>query len=548
MGIAGKAADNADDAASIAGCVAGAKHVRSVAELYGVPVVLHTDHCQKAWFPWFDGMLKANEEYFAKNGVPLFSSHMLDLSEEPLEENIALCKDYLEKFAKMGILLEFELGVTGGEEDGVDNTDVDASRLYTQPEEVFYAYEELSKVPNGAFTCAASFGNVHGVYAPGNVELRPVILHNSQKYIAEKIGSEDPKPMRFVFHGGSGSSKEDIQYAIEAGVIKMNIDTDTQWAFWDGLRQYESKYHDYLQGQIGNPEGDDKPNKKFYDSRCWVRESEITMCARVIESCTDLKNSVKLIFSRHGESEWNVANRFTGWVDVDLSPKGVEEAKGAGTLIKEEGIKVDVCFTSVLKRAMRTGALALEMAGQTSVPVKNSWRLNERMYGALQGLDKKETVQKHGAEQVLIWRRSFDLPPPPIEKDHQYYTGKEDKYKGLSDADIPVTESLKDVIARVMPYWKESIEPELKAGRTVLVAAHGNSIRAIVKMLEGISDEVIPTLEIPTATPLVYDLDCNLKPIPSKSAVAPLKYGRYLGDAEKIKAATEAVKNQTKVG
>jgi len=286
--IAGKAADNADDKASIAGCVAGAKHVRAVAELYGVPVVLHTDHCQKAWLPWMDGLVEANEEYFKVHGEPLFSSHMLDLSEESLEENIGICKDYLEKFAKMGILLEFELGVTGGEEDGVDNTDVDASRLYTQPEEVFYAYEELSKVPNGAFTCAASFGNVHGVYAPGNVELRPVILHNSQKYIAEKLGSDDPKPMRFVFHGGSGSSKEDIQYAIEAGVIKMNIDTDTQWAFWDGLREYEAKYHDYLQGQIGNPEGEQKPNKKYYDPRMCLRAGEESMAQRLCQAASDL--------------------------------------------------------------------------------------------------------------------------------------------------------------------------------------------------------------------------------------------------------------------
>lgn len=235
-----------------------------------------------------DGLVEANEEYFKVHGEPLFSSHMLDLSEESLEENIGICKDYLEKFAKMGILLEFELGVTGGEEDGVDNTDVDASRLYTQPEEVFYAYEELSKVPNGAFTCAASFGNVHGVYAPGNVELRPVILHNSQKYIAEKLGSDDPKPMRFVFHGGSGSSKEDIQYAIEAGVIKMNIDTDTQWAFWDGLREYEAKYHDYLQGQIGNPEGEQKPNKKYYDPRMCLRAGEESMAQRLCQAASDL--------------------------------------------------------------------------------------------------------------------------------------------------------------------------------------------------------------------------------------------------------------------
>jgi fructose-bisphosphate aldolase class II len=259
--IAGKSVDNTDDVASIAGTIAGAKHVHEVAALYGVPVVLHTDHCQKAWLPWIDGLVTASEAHFAETGKPLFSSHMLDLSEEPLEENIAICKTYLERFAKVGILLEFELGVTGGEEDGVDNTDVDSSRLYTQPEEVYYSYEQLSQVKGGAFTCAASFGNVHGVYAPGNVDLQPKILKNSQAYVKEKIGSDDDKPMRFVFHGGSGSSVEDIQEAISYGVIKMNIDTDTQWAFWDGLRAYEAKYHDYLQGQIGNPEGDDKPNK-----------------------------------------------------------------------------------------------------------------------------------------------------------------------------------------------------------------------------------------------------------------------------------------------
>ncbi len=286
--IAGKAADNKNDAASIAGCVAGALHVRQVAALYGVPVILHTDHCQKAWLPWMDGLLDANEQYFKEHGEPLFSSHMLDLSEEPLEENIAICKKYLERMAKIGILLEFELGVTGGEEDGVDNSDVDSSRLYTQPEEVFYAYKELSKVPNGAFTCAASFGNVHGVYAPGNVSLQPVILHNTQKYISEQLGGDETKPMKFVFHGGSGSSREEIRYAIEAGVIKMNIDTDTQWAFWDGIRKYEAKYHDYLQGQIGNPEGPEKPNKKYYDPRMPLREGETTMAARLVQAAEDL--------------------------------------------------------------------------------------------------------------------------------------------------------------------------------------------------------------------------------------------------------------------
>lgn len=287
--IAGKAADDTDDAASIAGCVAAAKHVHEVAALYGVPVILHTDHCQKAWLPWMDGLIAANEEFYKEKGYPLFSSHMLDLSEEPLEENIGICKEYMEKFAKLDILLEFELGVTGGEEDGVDNSDVESSRLYTQPEEVWYAYEQLSQVPNAAFTCAASFGNVHGVYAPGNVDLKPVILHNTQKYFAEKLNDGEEKPMKFVFHGGSGSSVEDIQYAIEAGVIKMNIDTDTQWAFWDGVREYESKNHDYLQGQIGNPEGEDKPNKKYYDPRMCLRAGEESMAARLCKAAEDLK-------------------------------------------------------------------------------------------------------------------------------------------------------------------------------------------------------------------------------------------------------------------
>lgn len=286
--IAGKTLKNDGDSASVAGCIAGAKHVREVAKLYGVPVVLHTDHCQKSWLPWIDQLMDANEAYFAEHGEPLFSSHMLDLSEEPLEENIAICKKYLERMAKCNVLLEFELGVTGGEEDGVDNSDVDNDKLYTQPEEVYYAYKELGSVPNGYFTCAASFGNVHGVYAPGNVELRPIILHNTQKYIQEKEGCEDTKPMMFVFHGGSGSSTEDIQYAIEAGVIKMNIDTDTQWAFWDGMRAYEAKYHDYLQGQIGNPEGADKPNKKYYDPRMPLRAAEEAMADRLVKAAQDL--------------------------------------------------------------------------------------------------------------------------------------------------------------------------------------------------------------------------------------------------------------------
>jgi len=286
--IAGKAADNTDDAACIAGSVAGALHCRAVAKLYGVPVILHTDHCQKAWLPWFDGMLKANEEYFEANGEPLFSSHMLDLSEEPLEENIAICKKYLERMAKVNLLLEMELGVTGGEEDGVDNSNVDSSRLYTQPSEVWEVYQALSSVPNGNFTVAAAFGNVHGVYAPGNVSLQPEILHNTQKFIKEKLGCNSDKPVSFVFHGGSGSSTEDIQYAIKAGVIKMNIDTDTQWAFWDGMNQYQKKNVDYLQAQIGNPQGPEKPNKKYYDPRMALRSGEEEMAARLFKAMQDL--------------------------------------------------------------------------------------------------------------------------------------------------------------------------------------------------------------------------------------------------------------------
>jgi len=286
--IAGKAADNKNDAAAIAGTVAGALHVRQVAKLYGVPVILHTDHCQKSWLPWFDGLLEANETYFKEHGEPLFSSHMLDLSEEPLEENIEICKKYLERMAKVNLLLEMELGVTGGEEDGVDNSNVDSSKLYTQPSEVWQVYEALSSVPGGNFTVAAAFGNVHGVYAPGNVKLRPEILHNTQKYIKEKLGCKSDKPVSFVFHGGSGSSQEDIQFAIKAGVIKMNIDTDTQWAFWEGMNGYQKKNAPYLQAQIGNPEGPEKPNKKYYDPRMPLRAGEESMAARLVQAMKDL--------------------------------------------------------------------------------------------------------------------------------------------------------------------------------------------------------------------------------------------------------------------
>lgn len=272
--------------AAVAGSVSGAMHVHQVAEMYGIPVILHTDHAAKKLLPWIDGLLDAGEKFFAEHGKPLFSSHMLDLSEEPIEENIETCKKYLARMDKMGMTLEIELGVTGGEEDGVDNTNVDTSLLYTQPEEVAYAYEELLKV-SPRFTIAASFGNVHGVYKPGNVKLTPKILDNSQKFVEEKYGL-GKKPLYFVFHGGSGSTREEIREAIGYGVIKMNIDTDTQWAAWDGVRAFEAKNHDYLQGQIGNPDGEDKPNKKYYDPRVWLREGEKSLIERMKVAFEDL--------------------------------------------------------------------------------------------------------------------------------------------------------------------------------------------------------------------------------------------------------------------
>jgi len=283
---AGKGLSNDAEQSAIAGAVIGAKHVHHLAELYGIPVMLHTDHAARKLLPWIDGLLDAGERHFKNWGKPLYSSHMLDLSEEPLEENIETCKRYLERMSKMDMTLEIELGVTGGEEDGVDNTDIDSSKLYTQPEEVAYAYEELSKVSDG-FTIAASFGNVHGVYKPGNVVLTPKILLNSQNYIREKYNTSD-KPVNFVFHGGSGSGREEIREAIGYGVIKMNIDTDTQWAYWDGIRNYEAANHDYLQGQIGNPEGEDKPNKKKYDPRTWLREGEKSIVDRLKLAFEDL--------------------------------------------------------------------------------------------------------------------------------------------------------------------------------------------------------------------------------------------------------------------
>jgi fructose-bisphosphate aldolase, class II len=284
--FAGKSISNDGQKGAIAGAIAAARHIHTMAEYYGVAVILHTDHAAKKLLPWIDGMLEASEKNFKETGRPLYSSHMLDLSEEPIEENISICKEYLSRMDKMGMTLEIELGVTGGEEDGVDNTGVDNSLLYTQPEEVSYSFEELSKV-SSRFTVAASFGNVHGVYKPGNVLLTPKILKNSQEFIQKKFNTSE-KPVYFVFHGGSGSSREEIREAIGYGVIKMNIDTDTQWAFWDGIRAYEAKNHDYLQGQIGNPQGEDKPNKKKYDPRAWVREAEKAMVERLKIAFEDL--------------------------------------------------------------------------------------------------------------------------------------------------------------------------------------------------------------------------------------------------------------------
>ena len=283
---AGKGLSNENEKAAIIGAVSGALHVHMMAEAYGVAVILHTDHAAKKLLPWIDALLEAGEGYYASQGRPLYSSHMLDLSEEPLEENIATCKAYLERMSKIGMSIEIELGVTGGEEDGVDNTNIDNALLYTQPEEVAYAYEELSKV-SPDFTIAASFGNVHGVYKPGNVSLTPKILDNSQKYIEEKFKTL-PKPVNFVFHGGSGSEKSEIEEAIGYGVIKMNIDTDTQWATWLGTKLYIEKHNDYLQGQIGNPDGEDKPNKKYYDPRKWLRAGQKTLVSRVEEAFKDL--------------------------------------------------------------------------------------------------------------------------------------------------------------------------------------------------------------------------------------------------------------------
>ena len=285
---AGKGLSNENEKAAILGGISGAKHVHLMAEAYGATVILHTDHCAKKLLPWIDGLLDAGEEHFRLTGKPLFSSHMIDLSEEPISENLDICKKYLSRMSKIGMTLEIELGITGGEEDGVDNTDIDSSKLYTQPEEVAYAYEELMKI-SPRFTIAAAFGNVHGVYKPGNVKLTPIILKNSQEYVQKKFNTGE-NPINFVFHGGSGSTKEEIREAIGYGVIKMNIDTDLQFAFTEGVRDYIRKYNDYLQEQIGNPEGEDLPNKKYYDPRKYLRLGQETFMIRLEQAFGDLNN------------------------------------------------------------------------------------------------------------------------------------------------------------------------------------------------------------------------------------------------------------------
>lgn len=285
---AGKGLDNENQSAAIAGAIAGAKHVHTMAKAYGVPVILHTDHCAKKLLPWLDGLIEASEINFKEKGYPLFSSHMIDLSEESIEENMAICKKYLQRMSKIGMTLEIELGITGGEEDGVDNTDVDDSKLYTQPEEVAYAYEQLIEVSD-KFTVAAAFGNVHGVYKPGNVKLTPKILKNSQEFISKKHNLEH-NYIDFVFHGGSGSSVEEIREGISYGVIKMNIDTDLQYAYMEGIRDYFNDKSQYLKTQIGNPDGEDVPNKKHYDPRKWVREAELTFKERLKQAFKDLNN------------------------------------------------------------------------------------------------------------------------------------------------------------------------------------------------------------------------------------------------------------------
>ncbi|MDC3051258.1 class II fructose-bisphosphate aldolase [Bacteroidota bacterium] len=285
---AGKGLNNINQLASIKGAIAGAKHVHELADSYGATVILHTDHCERKLLPWVDGLINESESYYLKNGKPLFSSHMIDLSNEPLVDNIDTCKKYLQRLEKIDMSLEIELGITGGEEDGVDNTDVETSKLYTQPEEVAYAYENLIKI-NDRFTIAAAFGNVHGVYRPGNVKLTPKILKKSQEFISTKFGVPQ-KTINFVFHGGSGSSRAEITEAISYGVVKMNIDTDLQYAFTESIRDYMNDKYEYLKSQIGNPEGSDKPNKKYYDPRVWLRKGEVSFKNRLKKAFEDLNN------------------------------------------------------------------------------------------------------------------------------------------------------------------------------------------------------------------------------------------------------------------
>jgi len=283
----GKAIDNKNKEAAILGAVAGAHYTRNVAPAYGIPVFVHSDHCAKKLLPWFDGMLEADQEHFKVYGEPLFTSHMLDLSEEPHDENVGICAEYLKKMAPMNQILEMEIGITGGVEDGVDNSGVSKDKLYSTPEDVWLVHSTLSPISE-KFTIAAAFGNVHGVYKPGNVKLQPELLDKFQKDGQKRLGVE--KPYMLVFHGGSGSAKKEIEDALSFGVVKMNVDTDTQWAYWEGLLNFYKAKSGYLQGQIGNPEGADKPNKSYYDPRKWVRESEVSMVKRIVESCTDLKN------------------------------------------------------------------------------------------------------------------------------------------------------------------------------------------------------------------------------------------------------------------
>lgn len=287
--VAGKGSGLGGIEASVAGSIAGAHHVQAMAHHYGARVILHTDHAAKKLLPWIDGVLDASERHFETAGRPLFSSHMLDLSEESMEENIDTCCRYLERMSAMDMTLEIELGITGGEEDGVDNSDVKPEDLYSKPEEVLYAYAELSKI-SPRFTVAAAFGNVHGVYKPGNVKLTPSILADAQAHIHATLGTDDERPVDFVFHGGSGSSAAEIAEAISYGVVKMNIDTDLQWAMWDGIRAYEAEKHDYLQAQIGNPEGEDQPNKKSYDPRVWLRAGEVSFVRRLEQAFDELNN------------------------------------------------------------------------------------------------------------------------------------------------------------------------------------------------------------------------------------------------------------------